>query len=164
MNKLIFAGLLFAAPALAQNPPVDWRTTAGCGPAKTQFQVSEGEPAQTVMRPSPGKAMIFVVQRPLGTKFTSRVGLDGKWVGASHGGGYLALEVEPGEHHLCVDWQSSQKVRQQMGAAAVVTAEAGMAYYFVDLVLLDVTLTEVDEAEGAWMMSLSEASKWTEKK
>lgn len=169
MRKFMIMALVWAVPVLAQNPPVDLRTAAGCGPTKTQFEVVMGEHDQTVPVRSPGKAAVYVieVQKPEGTGVTTRVGLDGNWMGANTGAAYMSFEVEPGDHHVCVDWQSSVRARQQAIAAAVVTAEAGERYYFVAEVLVgepDLTLTEVDEAEGLALMSRYGKSAWKEKK
>ena len=119
--------------------------------------------------------MVYVIdlQRPDDTGITTRVGLDGNWVGANTGRAYLAFEVEPGEHHLCVDWQSSLERRQRLGGAAVLKAEAGKTYFYRAEVLLggatighdeDLWLEAVDEAEGMWLVSKAGKSAWKEKK
>ena len=85
---------------------------------------------------------------------TTRVGVDGSWVGANHGKSYFFFPVDPGEHHLCIDWQSSNKNLVGMGYAASFTAEAGKVYYFrgkVDERLEregTIELELVDSAEG----------------
>jgi hypothetical protein len=62
---------------------------------------------------------------------TTRVGLDGAWIGANRGDSYFFFPVEPGEHHLCSDWHvgfvagGGTKV-----SLASFTAEAGKTYYF----------------------------------
>ena len=40
-------------------------------------------------------------------KPTTRMGIDGRWVGATHGNSYLFMTVDPGEHHLCASWQKN---------------------------------------------------------
>jgi len=66
----------------------------------------------------------------IGCKVTTRVGVDGAWVGANLGNSYFAYSVQPGEHHLCVDWQSNLgRLKQKVGLASL-TAEAGRAYYY----------------------------------
>ena len=40
---------------------------------------------------------------------TTRVGLDGIWVGANHGKSYFFVLVNPGDHHLCVAQQTMLK-------------------------------------------------------
>ena len=61
---------------------------------------------------------------------TTRVGLDGTWVGANHGRSYVSFAVEPGQHRVCTDWQSSFKAVQKLSGAADLTAEAGKTYYY----------------------------------
>jgi hypothetical protein len=118
---------------------------------------------------SPGKARVYVIEI-VGTNdtgVTTRVGVDGNWVGANTGKGYISFEVDPGDHNICADWQSILKARQQDGGAMVMKAEEGRTYYFVVGVLvqaLDFNLTEVDEAEGQWLLSISQKSVWTQKK
>jgi hypothetical protein len=60
-----------------------------------------------------------------------RMGIDGKWVGATHGTSYLATTVEPGEHHLCANWKTDVTIGQPKQSAALhFTAEPGKVYFF----------------------------------
>lgn len=108
-----------------------------CGNDRIQFDVktAKGQPA-----PAPaaaGMAQLVFVQfldkdacLGCGTP-TSRIGVDGKWAGATRGISYFTMEIAPGEHHLCADWQSmSSRFRESKAAVASFTAEAGMVYYF----------------------------------
>jgi hypothetical protein len=61
---------------------------------------------------------------------TMRVGLDGSWIGAVRGNLYIANSVSPGEHHLCVQWQSTFKSYTEKAAFASFTANANQQYYF----------------------------------
>jgi hypothetical protein len=62
---------------------------------------------------------------------TTRIGIDGEWVGATHGNSYFYSSVLPGVHHLCASWQKAVLVLQgRQTAAAHFTAEAGKVYYF----------------------------------
>jgi hypothetical protein len=169
MRKIMLLVLVCAAPVYGQNATIDFRTGAGCGPQKTQYEVTLDTPDKGVIAPSPGKARVYVIEivgaNNAGT--TTRVGVDGNWVGANTGKGYVSFEMEPGEHHICADWQSMLKVKQQDGGAMAVKAEEGRTYYFVVGVLvqaLDFSLTEVDEAEGQWLLSISQKSAWSKKK
>jgi len=41
-----------------------------------------------------------------GCRYTiTRIGVDGKWIGATCVGGYLVAELPPGAHHLCANHQ-----------------------------------------------------------
>ena len=96
---------------------------------------------------------------------TTRVGLDGTWQGANHGQSYLLVPVDPGEHHLCVDWQSSVEERSKQGSAVTLTAETGKVYYFRATVEQREThppaivLEAVDPAQGQFLISTSSLSK-----
>jgi hypothetical protein len=169
MRKIMLLVLLGAVPVYGQNPTADFRTGAGCGPQKTQYEVTLDAPDKGVIAPSPGKARVYVIEivGTNNTGVTTRVGVDGNWVGANTGKGYLSFEVDPGGHNICADWQSILKARQQDGGAMVMRAEEGRTYYFVVGILvqaLDFNLTEVDEAEGQWLLSISQKSVWTQKK
>jgi len=76
--------------------------------------------------------VIEIFQRPpteLGIP-TIRVGLNGAWVGANHGTSYLSFSVDPGEHHLCTNWQSVLKSLSDQHSLTSFTAEAGKTYFF----------------------------------
>jgi hypothetical protein len=65
---------------------------------------------------------------------TARIGLDGAWVGANHGDSWFSFLAEPGEHHLCANWQPAALVEGFVPAKLVspagFRAEAGNVYYF----------------------------------
>lgn len=93
--------LIIAAHASAQN--ADAIYLRACGPKDTELSaqpVSTGEP----QLPQPGKALVYFVQDESGTRahLTSRVGLDGSWVGALERNSYFSVAVTPGKHHACV--------------------------------------------------------------
>jgi hypothetical protein len=70
---------------------------AACGPSDLDFSVTADESRHPTPIPDSGKALIYVVQNaPGGT----RVGADGKWLGASKRGTYFSASVDRGEHHL----------------------------------------------------------------
>jgi hypothetical protein len=111
----MFLALLLAAPAFGQDQAADPRTAAGCGPAKAEFDVKTDKNQHSAAQPESGKALVYVIEdvtNPHAMTFgtvTTRVGLDGNWVGANHGQSYISFAAEPGEHRVCVDWQSSLK-------------------------------------------------------
>lgn len=84
----------------------------------------------------------------------------------------MSFEVNPGDHQVCVDWQSSLKSRQRLNRAAQLTAEAGKTYYFrAEVVMSQATETHdellrlgiVDEAEGMLLLSKAGQSTWSAK-
>ena len=130
-------GALFLAIALAfANRSSAVTLPDACGDDKTTFDVrtQKGQPAPAP--PDAGNAQIVFVERfdnvgfCVGCEVTTRVGVDGKWVGADRGNSYFAYTVTPGEHHLCVNWQSVQgRLKQKVGLTSL-NAEPGKIYYF----------------------------------
>jgi len=107
----------------------------GCGPDPEHFDVKTTKNQHPEMKNEADKAVIYFLQDDL--EFESiprpvvRLGIDSKWVGATHGTSYLATTVEPGEHHLCASWQTNVTIGQpKQGAALHFTAEAGKSYFF----------------------------------
>jgi hypothetical protein len=141
--------ILFAASAfthaVAQDQPALAAAEAACGPKEIKFDVKQDGTQHPNPQPEPGKALVYVVE-DLGQCsqctghgnqfFTSvslaltKVGMDGAWVGANHGSSYFFFAADPGEHHLCINWQSTLEVRSRAFAMANFTAEEGKIYYF----------------------------------
>jgi hypothetical protein len=133
--KTLFAVLVLCATALAQGvasaPPV----APGCGSANVKFDVKAEKSQHPMAQPESGKAIVYFVEDDNSfeslPKPTTRVGVDGVWVGANHGDSYFHFTVDPGVHHLCASWQSFVILgARETSAAAHFTAEAGQAYYF----------------------------------
>ena len=128
--KLIFAAICLTSCAFAG----DARALASaCGPDSARFDVSKDKRATPVASDDAAKARIYVIGD--GVQIT-RIGLDGAWVGAAEDRSWISFLTEPGEHHLCADWQPS--VTRTMSllsttrsiSLANFTAEAGKVYYF----------------------------------
>jgi len=81
-----------------------------------------------------GKAMVvFAVDAPGGVfdTFTTRIGLDGTWLGATRARQYISFAVEPGAHHLCAGFQGAALANLDNPVALhSLHAEAGRTYYF----------------------------------
>lgn len=159
---LLLALVLMPRQASAQMGP-------GCGAANIKFDVQTTKRPDATPSLDSGKALVFFLQddakynampRP-----TTRFGIDGAWVGATHANSYFYVSVDPGKHHVCANWQSDVTpfqfgVRKRSTAAAHFTAEAGKSYYFraQDIVFTDhtgaiksepeVKLTPVDSDEA----------------
>lgn len=106
----------------------------------------------------PGKALIYLIEEQKLRVFrdvTVRVGLDGKWVGAIRGTSYLSFAVEPGEHHLCVDFPSEFLEPGRLVSLYGFTAQAGKTYYFRartgnrDIAVLDLDFGERRSSQAA---------------
>src|SRR5580698_6504934 len=163
-----------AATALAADQPTDLRRAAGCGPAAAEFSVRTDKHVHTLASPQPGKALVYVIVQEktdphalLVSDVTTRVGLDGTWLGANHGSSYLALTVDPGEHRMCTDVQSKTKGAAKLNSAADLSTDAGKNYFYraeVTFAYADhqaaLRLKPIDEAEGMLLISKSAFSSW----
>lgn len=127
--------LLFAS-AFGSSTQANSLGAPGCGPADVQFDVKTDGANHAAPAPEPGKALIVFLQddgkfgsRP---RPTTRFGIDGNWVGATHANSFLYVSIDPGEHHLCANWQNRVVLigPTRSTAAAHFTAEAGQTYYF----------------------------------
>jgi hypothetical protein len=175
--------VLCAIPALAQDHPVSALPATSCGPDKIQFDVKteKHQPFESLTDPS--KALVFVSEQvrldpdelPVNLA-TIRVGLDGQWVGANHGKSYFSFLVDPGEHEICANWQTTWlKIARlasetSLTSAASLTAEAGKVYYFQTTVdershrPPAVSIEVVDPAEGRILVADSPHSNSRTKK
>lgn len=176
MLKYFFLTLLLAAPLYGQDNAADLRTAAGCGPTKTQFNVKTDKKQHTLIQPESGKALVYVFSEYISDPHyqtighvTTRVGMDGNWMGASRQSSYLSFTVEPGAHRLCSDVQS-MFASKNLSAAAELNAESGKTYYFRVAVKethvepLHMVMSPMDEAEGVLMISNSALSTSQTKK
>jgi hypothetical protein len=130
--KVVLVTILFASSAFAQSPTA---VAPACGPKSVIFDVSKNldDTHHTLAQPEPGTARIYFIEDdgPLGNHqhYTIKIGLDGAWVGAYKQNSYFYVSVEPGEHHVCANVQSSGQAGANV-ALAHFTAEPGKVYYF----------------------------------
>jgi len=104
------------------------------------------------------KLLIYVVQEAPGS---TRVGADGKWLGALKRGTYFSASVDPGEHHLCA--------RAHIGlwnhlSSHELKAKAGETYYFVAHVVGAVSydqfaISQVDLDQGKYFVAQAKFSE-----
>jgi hypothetical protein len=157
--------LLFGTLVFAQDSSSPINTAPGCGAASVKFDVKTDKSPHALAPPPPGQAMVYFVEDD--TEFestpkpTTRIGVDGTWVGANHGNSYFSFAVAPGAHHLCASWQSLAVIgAHDTIAAAHFTAEAGQVYYFRvknkwlrEHAASHVDLSAVDSDEGQLLAS-----------
>ncbi len=119
--------LLFAASAFGQESSAV--APSACGPMAGGFQVKLDTSQHTPAQPDPAKALVYFIQEKGSDAFaaTTKIGIDGAWVGANKNSSYFAVSVEPGEHHVCANVQS---FRGHPVGLVHFTAEAGKIYYF----------------------------------
>lgn len=95
--------------------------------------------------------------------FPTRVGIDGRWIGAACQGTYVRANIEPGEHHLCTSLPGSKTAKYT--ALRTFTAEARKVYYFREEILdpsegvTTVHLDTIDQDEGLLLLATRLASE-----
>jgi hypothetical protein len=117
----------FTQIAVAQNEAAIAQAKSACGPGQIHFNVEAINFSDSVDQPAAGKALVYVIAEG---SITSRIGLNGAWVGAIEGSSHLSFSIDPGEHHLCASWQSIFLKQNKLVALYSFTAEAGKIYYF----------------------------------
>jgi hypothetical protein len=124
---VLLSALLSALSATGQGQPS--ALPPACGLEKVSYNVKLDESQHALVQPEPGKALVYFTQEKGSDAFgvTTRIGMDGKWVGANKNSSSFALSVEPGDHHVCADVRS---FRGNPLGLLHFTAEAGKSYYF----------------------------------
>jgi hypothetical protein len=176
--KLLIAMLLLTivSPAFGQVQSPGSASVPGCGGANTEFDVKTDDKQHPAVQPDAGKALVYFLQddaaflsRP---RPTTRFGIDGAWVGATHSNSYFYITIDPGVHHLCASWQGFVGLGPQRREAALhFTAEAGNNYFFraknvgnPDTKTPVILLKPMDSDEGALLISQFAFSISTPKK
>lgn len=166
----------FAASVFAQDQAMAARTAAGCGADNTQYDVKTDKTQHPQGQIPAGKALVYVFEQERtdpGFKIgavTIRVGVDGQWIGANHGNTYFYFPVDPGDHSICANWQSSIGKIAKLASAASLTAAPGQVYYFqtkVDERSHDtptIWVQPVDPAEAKLLIASASLSNFHAKK
>ena len=121
-------------PAAARNLP------PSCGPDKIKFNVTAvNKNGADLPALDPGKARIVFIETlqkhgVLGAAATTRYAVDGTWAGANKGDSYFFVDVDPGYHEICANWQAVNTTGDNVGMAQV-TAAAGAVYYYEAAIL-----------------------------
>jgi hypothetical protein len=163
--KAIFVSLVFlAASAFAQDQAAIAAAEAACGPKNVKFDAKQDANQHPVPQPDPDKALVFIIQDIGEVQCTgcalTKVGLDGAWVGANQGSSYLFFTVQPGERHICVNWQSRFELRSRAFGLANLTAEAGHVYYFRSRIFMSryiyyFDLDPINDDQGKFLVASS---------
>jgi hypothetical protein len=163
--KSALVAVLLICSAWAQDKPTGVAVAPGCGPIDAKFDVKTDKTQHPIVAAESGKAVVYFVEDDShfqsNPKPTTRIGVDGSWVGANHGSSYFYFPVEPGEHHLCASWQSWIGAgTRNKAAAAHFTAEAGSVYYFTvkntwlrESMIMGIELLPLDSDEGQLLAS-----------
>lgn len=156
--------IFFSIPLIGQSQPTP--APPVCGDLRVSLAVSLDNSQHTVAQPVPGKALIYFIQdiglpalyRP---DWTTKAGIDGKWVGANQRNSYFSVPVDPGAHHLCVSyqWRFSPFSRLNTVELAHLTAEAGKSYFYRVTIIhsdggpVSMILNPVDSDEGKYLVA-----------
>jgi hypothetical protein len=169
-STLVVIVIFLAASAFGQQD--SGAPAAACGPKGAGFAVKLDESQHMLAEPEPGKALVYFVQdvgevNCFGSCLTTKIGLDGAWVGANQHNSYFSVSVMPGEHHVCANPQSRVGWISRRVGLAHFTAEAGKVYYFRtrgfmggNSILFDVDAVDSDQAMyfiGSYPLSVSHA-------
>jgi hypothetical protein len=170
MKSLVITIILSAfATTVAAAAPNDNKAAAqtACGSDSIKFDVKRTH-QHAAIDAKPDQATLYVFSdmraSTLGCGVVTRVGLDGKWIGANCGSSYVSLAVDAGEHHLCSNWQTKVFYHPQPVSLSSFTAEPGHTYYFRALVLLDsdkssaIDLEPINADEGRMLASSQPSS------
>ena len=151
-------------------PPPQVPLPSTCGPDAQSFNVELDDAGHSLVPSKAGMATLYFVNDDGsgvgGGSPTTRYAVDGAWAGANQGESWFAVEVAPGERHLCAALQSSFAQRAE---ATQLNAEAGKSYFFRTRLfvsgsayLLDFRPTDSDEAD--YLISLYPMATATAKK
>ena len=163
--KSTLVAVLLISSAWAQDTPKGIAVAPGCGPIDAKFEVKTDKEQHPITEAKAGKAVVYFVEDDTHfqstPKPTTRIGLDGAWIGANHGNSYFYFSVDPGEHHLCASWQSTVgHGTRHKAAAAHFTAEPGGVYYFsvknswlLGSQIMGIELVPLDSDEGQLLAS-----------
>jgi len=134
--RLNIAILLFATSTLLSSSSMA-QSAPGCGPVNVKFDVKTEKAQNNTRTPESGKALVVFLQDDVNfnsiPRPTTRFGIDGTWIGATHANSYFFTYVDPGEHHICASWEPRFKLigpPTRPTAAAHLIVEAGKSYYF----------------------------------
>jgi len=176
-------GILLLVAALAC--PLGLRATTlpdACGDDKVRFDVKTQKNQPAPAAPDRASAQIVFIESfeyvggfCVDCKVTTRVGVDGAWAGANYGNSYFVYTVPAGEHHLCVDWQSSLGALKKKVGLASLNAEAGKVYYYQTRVRIEyyesdkrtenhLDLALLDPDEGGYLVKIDPLAAATPKK
>jgi hypothetical protein len=175
--KAVVAVLVVCVPVLANAFPllaqIEVSRPAACGEPTDIVSVDLDKGAHTPVAPQPDKALVYVIQDTgesgLGLGFPiTRVGMDGKWIGANKRNSYFSFFVAPGEQHLCAGIQSVSFFDDV--ELSHFKAEAGKVYYFRTRVSwgrdtnVYLSVTPIDSDQGEYLVGRYPSTKLHVKK
>jgi hypothetical protein len=178
--KSVYVVFLLAASAFAQDRVAMQAAQSACGPTPVTFDAKIDQTQHPTPDADADKALIYVIEDlgqcvdcygggsllsvvPDVSGAVIRIGADGSWIAAGRGGSYLFFSTNPGEHHICVNWQSTLEERSRAYAFTDLTVEAGKVYYlrarlFPGHADFSLDLELVNKDEGKFLVASSPLS------
>jgi len=152
--------IAFTMALSAQDASVVAAAAPACGPMDATFEVQKDGSHHATMQPEPGKALVYMVQEDcvgLGCPST-KVAVDGTWMGANLNKSYFSFATNPGVHHVCVTLRSRSSIAPRFVGLLHFTAEAGESYYFRTRLLygeggdiISIDLDRIDSDQGKFL-------------
>lgn len=109
VSLLLVSGTLQVCCQKRTNP-----VSSACGAEEITFRVTAARDHSRLL-PAGTKANVYVLQDILDSPTlgasTTRIGMDGKWLGANRKRSYSAFTINAGLHHICVDWYDNANPR-----------------------------------------------------
>jgi hypothetical protein len=128
ISVLILFAALMSLPGLAQKPSLGDLPPSpvppACGDLNAKFEVKTAKNPPAA-EPEAGKALVYFIEEDINTELTthtSRVGIDGKWMGATYGSSYIFFSVNPGVRHVCATTQTGMDTDDVLTSLAHFTA------------------------------------------
>ena len=136
---LCSALLLFSLNAFSQDLLSTKAAQQACGQASAEYDKSGMiKDHGPLPGPEPDKALVYLFQMYAlhsspcigGRGAIVRFGIDGRWKGATFGNSFLYTSLEPGDHHVCANWQTRGSTTPQLVALRSLRVEPGRTYYY----------------------------------
>lgn len=158
----VFAAFASAWAKTPFVPPIP----SSCGPKDVSFNVKLDKSQHFLAQPEPGKARIYFIREGYtGGSGPIMFGIDGAWVGASHGNSYSSISVDPGERHICVASPYRDREGEQIAVVlAHLQAEAGETYFYRTRDYLELQIDPIDSDEGKYLLAFYPLSVSSPKK
>ncbi len=108
---------------------------AACGPVDVKVKVHTEKNQHPLAMPEAGHALIYIIQEDefhvaMMGSFPTRYGLNGGWFGGNSNNSYFAASIDPGEQHLCAEWEIAFAHYARPLSLARFQAMPGETYYF----------------------------------
>jgi hypothetical protein len=112
--------------------------------------------------PVPDKALVYILKTGwVGSAATSKLAVDGEWVGVNRGNNYFFFSLAPGKHFFCSKLENALHLRSVL----VLNVEAGKTYYLDQVCHAGMTkasteLTLMDEQKAEAKLKKLNPSVW----